>query len=223
MNGQFIRLHCIVEGQTEQTFVRELLQEWLQSFDIWIEPRLLPTSSKGAGGAITYERFNNYLTKCLREDQTAYFTTMIDLYKLHSGFPGFREAPQDRYEKVGFLEQKLQNSFNSRYFIPYIQLHEFEGLLFSQVEAIDAVLEEGHSANLAALQGIRRLFATPEHINNGESTAPSKQLIRLYPRYRKVAFGSRIAAKIGLPKIRAECRHFNDWLSRLESLTAGTP
>lgn len=222
MNGQFIRLHCIVEGQTEQTFVRELLQKWLQDFNIWIEPRLLPTSPRGAGGGINYERLKTHLTNYLKKDKTAYFTTMIDLYKLHPGFPGFREAPPDPYEKVQFLEQRLQDSFNSEHFIPYIQLHEFEGLLFSQVTAIADVLEEGHSANLAALQGIRRLFDTPELINNGESTAPSKRLIGLYPNYAKVAFGYRIATRIGLPRIRAECRHFNAWLSRLEALSVGT-
>lgn len=224
MNRRFIRLHCIVEGQTEQTFVRKLLQERLQNFGIQIEPRLLPTSPKGAGGGMSYERFKAYLTKCLKEDPKAYFTTMIDLYKLHSGFPGFNEVPPDPYKKVQFLERELQNSFNShRHFIPYIQLHEFEALLFSQVETIVDVLEERRSAKLAALQKIRDRFVTPEHINNGESTAPSKQLIRLYPGYSKVAFGSRIAVRIGLPKIRAECRHFNDWLSCLESLPVGTP
>lgn len=222
MNRRFIRLHCIVEGQTEQTFVRELLQEGLQNFGIWIEPRLLPTSPKGAGGGMSYERFKAYLTKYLQGDPTACFTTMIDLYKLHSGFPGFNEVPPDPYEKVKFLEGKLQNSFNSDHFIPYIQLHEFEALLFSQVETIVDVLEERYSAKLAALQKIRDRFATPEHINNGESTAPSKWLIRLYPRYRKVAFGSRIAVRIRLPKIRAECRHFNNWLSCLESLPVRT-
>lgn len=65
---------------------------------------------------------------------------------------------------------------------------------------------------------IIKQFSSPEEIDNDPKTAPSKRLRDIYPEYRKRVDGPTIASKIGLQLIRQECRHFNEWLTKLESL-----
>lgn len=47
-----IRIHVFVEGQTEETFVKEVLCEHLQRKDIYLNPILVRTSSTGKGGVV---------------------------------------------------------------------------------------------------------------------------------------------------------------------------
>jgi hypothetical protein len=147
---------------------------------------------------------------------------MFDLYRLPADFPGVEQAQHfgDSYEKVRYLEDRFAADIIDSRFIPYLQLHEFEGLLFSDVQAIDAVLKVRHNASqLATLQQIRTQFNTAEEINNGETTAPSKRLQRLYASYDKVLFGPLIVQRIGLDSLRQECPHFHAWVSKLEALS----
>ena len=75
--------------------------------------------------------------------------------------------------------------------------------LFSDVQALDAILRGHHNRSLLTiLQRIRVQFKTPEEINDGETTAPSKRLQSLYPSYDKILFGPLIAQRIGLDKLR---------------------
>lgn len=222
--SDFARLNIIVEGQAEETFVRDILQEYLANWAVYATARRVETGRKHGqtyrGGMTSYDKVKRDIQRWLSGDRSAYLTTMFDLYKLPRDFPGLKQASdiRDPYEKVRILETDLAGDIESRRFIPYIQLHEFEGLLFSDVHAIDAVLRThyGHS-QLTMLQEIRAQFRTPEEINDDENTAPSKRLTALYPAYDKVAFGPRIAQRIGLNILRQECPHFNEWLSRLET------
>jgi hypothetical protein len=216
----------IVEGQTEETFVRELLQEPLAHRGVYVRVRGVETRRKHGrvyrGGIISYAKAQGDMRRWLSEDKAAYLTTMFDLYKLPADFPGFEHAQSfsDPYQKVGHLESSLAADIANPRFIPYIQLHEFEGLLFSDVQAIDTILKVHHSrSQLANLQRIRAQFKTPEAIDAGETTAPSKRLQRLYASYDKVLFGLRIAQRIGLDRLRQECPHFHDWISKLVALS----
>lgn len=142
--------------------------------------------------------------------------------KLPQDLPGVLEGKRlpDPYEKVKSLEGKLAQAIGSRRFIPYIQLHEYEALLFSDVVMIDQVLAPfQRRSNLEALQKIRAQYRTPEEINDGETTAPSKRLRSLYAGYDKVVSGPLIAKRIGLDTLKRECPHFREWISRLEALT----
>lgn len=100
-----------------------------------------------------------------------------------------------------------------------IQLHEFEALLFCGPEAIDDWMALfNQSGQIAALQGILAQFKTPEHIDKGPTTAPSKRLKDIYPSYDKVFVGSAASKSIGIDNMRQACRHFNEWLEKLLSL-----
>lgn len=221
----FVRLNIIVEGQTEETFVRDLLQLPFAQRGLSIMARCVETGRKRGhiyrGGMVTYGKAKRDIQRWLAEDRAAYLTTMFDLYKLPNDFPGIIQAQrfQDSYQKVSYLEQSLAADIADRRFIPYIQLHEFEGLLFSHVQALDEVLKSHHGHSLLTqLQQIRDLFASPEEINDGETTAPSKRLQSLCPGYQKVLFGPLAAQRIGLARLRQECRHFHAWLATLEAL-----
>ena len=61
---------------------------------------------------------------------------------------------------------------------------------------------------------------SPERIDDGEHTAPSKRIIAQFPEYEgsKVRVGSQMAERIGLETIRSQCPHFRAWVERLERL-----
>lgn len=222
-----VRLNIIVEGQTEETIVRDMLREHLATHWVYASARRIETKrdrKQGKiyrGGISSYDKAKGDIERWLKEDTQAYLTTMFDLYGLPDDFPNIAEARRqvDPYQKVRLVEEGMAADIQSRRFIAYIQLHEYEGLLFSRVEVIDEVLSIYGLSKLKNLQNIRNQFNTPEEINDNVATAPSKRLIGLYPSYNKVTFGVLISKRIGLEAMRQECPHFNQWLSKIESLS----
>ena len=115
------------------------------------------------------------------------------------------------------LRQKLGAPWYPKKVFPYVQRHEFEGLLFSDVDAFAKLIGVSHTS-IQALRNIRSQFQTPEDINDNEDTAPGKRIKKVIPRYKKEVDGPLLAMEIGLDKIRTECPRFNDWVTSLESL-----
>ncbi len=151
----------------------------------------------------------------------ALFTTMIDLFAIHSNFPMLQEAERLRRnprERDEFLEDAFATDIDYRRFIPYIQLHEYEAYLFSDPSHFEFHYDQSEK-EIGALQAIANKYSTPELINDGQHSAPSKRIISQFPDYadRKVRIGPVVAERIGLPVIRARCPHFDAWLTRLES------
>ena len=108
--------------------------------------------------------------------------------------------------------------FDSRRFVPYLTMHEFEALLFSDCDRFGAAI--GRPELSRRLQRIRNSFETPEEIDESPNRAPSKRIEALYPGYQKPLLGILAALDIGLQGIRAECPHFSGWVSHLEELPA---
>jgi hypothetical protein len=222
----YVRLNLVVEGPTEETFVRDILVPTAAPNGLHIKARSVQTASHRRsvfrGGMTNYGKAKRDIQRWLAEDKTAYVTTMFDLYRLPGDFPGSTKAKSHKnaFTKVKEIERALAADLDNPRFIPYIQLHEFEGLLFSDVNVIDSTLTVfDATSQLSRLVQIRSEFGSPEEIDDGEETAPSRRLHTLYPTvYDKVVFGSLIAESIGLAKIRAECRHFDAWLAHLEAL-----
>jgi hypothetical protein len=101
-------------------------------------------------------------------------------------------------------------------FVPFVVMHEFEGLLFSDCAAFSRAI--GRPDLEARFREIRQQFATPEEINDSPDTAPSKRIEELVRGYEKPLLGALAVLEIGLTRIRSECPHFNGWLEQLESL-----
>ena len=110
-------------------------------------------------------------------------------------------------------EMGWSGSFDDR-FIPFVVMHEFEGLLFSDCTAFASAI--GKPGLAASFQGIRDEFTTPEEINDSPITAPSKRVEELVKEYQKPLLGTLAALEIGLDAIRAACPHFHGWISGLE-------
>ncbi|MBF0286016.1 MAG: DUF4276 family protein [Magnetococcales bacterium] len=226
------RLNILVEGQTEEAFVNGTLAPHLMSRGVTTAVRCICRKRKrtreNSGGIVPFESFRKDLNRWMGEDRGAYFTSMVDLYALPRDWPGFDEAAlQAPYEKVEVLEKVLDKTINCGDqwgFLPYIQLHEFEALLFSDPRQFAWEFVE-HEQPIKALMGIVQGEDNPELINDGIETAPSKRIIKLLPEYedRKVSAGASIAERIGLPLLREKCRHFHEWLSQLEKLGSGAP
>jgi hypothetical protein len=147
---------------------------------------------------------------------------MFDLYALPNDFPGYEKASsiRDPYEKVSTLEKAFSDDINDNRFIPYIQLHEFETLLFSDLSMLRLEYFE-HNKEISQLEKVLVDFSNnPELINENRNTAPSKRIIKLIPEYKgnKVNVGATIASMIGIDHLKKTCSHFNDWILKLEDL-----
>ncbi len=226
-----MRLGVHVEGPTEEQFVNELLASHLygQGFSsIW--PRLYGSGRKRGRGT-SWPAVRREIVHHMREDKAIIATTMADYYGMpKSGpkaWPGRATAaalpfPQRAKAVEDALSADIENAMGCRFdrcrFIPFVMRHEFEALLFSDCERFAIGIDRPELAD--SFQEIRDAFPSPEAIDDSPVTAPSKQIEALVPGYEKPLLGALAALEIGLETMRAECPHFDCWISRLERRAA---
>jgi hypothetical protein len=213
----------LVEGQTEERFVKDVLGPEFYALDFFFDPRLLITKrvKHGAsfkGGVTTYGKFRNDVMRLLSEAQGRVVTTVIDYYGLPDDFPGMRTRPDGTaLARVLHVENEIRRDLGaSPNFLPFLALHEFEAWLFSSPDELPNTLTQPHKRDDFA--AIRDAFDGPEQIDEGPQTAPSKRIAQMFPGYRKVLHGPVAAKRIGIETIRAECPHFDAWYRQLEHL-----
>ena len=216
------RVLVLVEGQTEETFVRDILEPHLEFLEIFLTPTLVSTKRVKTGGTfkggvVSYGKVRNDLQRLLGDSDAAAITTMFDYYGLPADFPGMSTRPSGPcFDRVRHVESAIAHDIGDPRFLPYLQLHEFEALLFSDPREVAARFPETDC--LRALNRARQEFDSPEEINERFDLAPSRRIAGVVSAYRKPLHGPQIAEAIGLDRIRAECRHFGEWVARLESL-----
>lgn len=207
--GNSVKRLCIIcEGKTETEFVRDCLAPHLLSNSLSAEPILI-------GRQINVSRIAHHIRNTYRNFD--FLTTFVDYY----GFGDLQGRDKAQLENdILAQSERSIGGFDRRRVIPYVQMHEFEALLFSNIEEFKWLLDGWNRKTREELLKIRAEFDTPEDINNNPNTAPSKRLAKVFPGYGdiKAEYGPIIASEIGLPKIRQECPLFNDWLTRLENL-----
>lgn len=225
-----IILNILCEGQTEEKFVKEVLKGHLLPHVV-CKTQILETSHKKnqRGGILSYQQVCRDLTRWMksvarRTSETHYFTTMLDFYRLPADFPSYAVAMSrpNSLEKVAALEIAFSLDIQHPRFIPYIQLHEFEALVFcglshlkreypnaqQEINQLETLLQNTYEGN-------------PELINNSVHTAPSKRIIRAiekYYRYNKPKSGAAVTAQVGIDNLRRKCPHFDEWVCKLERL-----
>ena len=180
-------IYIICEGQTEEEFVNGILRPYFNSYQIYdVRPILMTTSKGHKGGDVKYDRLKFNIDKLLMRETDILVTTFIDFFRLKNDFPKFAEAQQinNKIQRVEILEQALANAINNTRFIPYIQLHEFEGLLFASKDGFE-FLPDLKQASLKSLLLAVNEKENPEELNDGELTAPSKRLEQLIPGFDK--------------------------------------
>lgn len=218
------RISIIVEGHTEIGFVEYVLSPLLLEKEKYLIPHMLGKPGK-KGSVGEFDRAEREFVKLLKQDASRYLTTMFDFYAMPNSWPGRKIAAKAHFQdKKRIVEEaikktvcrKMGSSFDRRRFLPYIQMHEFEALLYTDPEAFD--LEFPNLDYSCEIRKIRNKFNTPEEINDGPSTAPSKRIERIIPKYKKSSHGINIALRIGVEKMKSACPLFAAWLNALETL-----
>ena len=219
-----VRVNIVVEGQTEIAFVKELLVPPFSNLGIYLYPSLIGKPGH-KGGILPYKRTKRDIIIFLKQQRDTFCTTMFDYYGLPNDFPGLPiTGNYETIQKAEIVEQAikqdimqtLEYSINPDRFIPYIQIHEFEALLFSDPQALAKSI---YRSDLASeFERVRTTFHSPEDIDDNPNTAPSKRIKNICTDYIKTIHGILAAIEIGLPKIRSECLHFDQWLMKLETL-----
>jgi hypothetical protein len=217
------RVIAVVEGQTEQGFVREVLAPFLSYKNVYMTAQLVGKPGH-KGGDCRYERAKRDILALLKQEADTVVTTMFDFYALPDSWPGRVEARTALLAtKAEIVETAVQNdisselgtSFDRSRFRPYIQMHEFEALLFSQPATICAVFQSPESEQ--EVQSVRASFRNPEEINDNFETAPSKRLLKVFSNYQKLLHGLIAAKRIEIGPMRKECPHFARWVEVLEA------
>jgi phage gpG-like protein len=210
-----MRLCVICEGHTEAEFVKTCLEPHLREYGINTYPSLLKTRpGRQGGGAVNVTRIIKHL--CHEYPNTEAITTLVDYYGFRNrGGMSAEELEAQMLEKI--LE-RFPNT-NQKRVVPYVQMYEFEALLFSDVRRFDWVVDGWNPATEKALREINSRFPNPEYINDNPETAPSKRLESIFRGfYSKTEHSPIIAEEIGLPAIRQACPRFHQWLTRLEAM-----
>jgi hypothetical protein len=217
------RLLVLVEGQSEEVFVKQTLAPHLQDFGVFVQnPKILWTKRLASGGGYrggvsSWQQIKRDLLALLR-DSGAWVTTLIDFYGLPKDFPGIdiMQSVAHPQAKVEVVQSKLAQQVQHPRFLPFLVLHEFEAWVFS-----DPVTVQDHFAipTLAdQIDAVVKQTGGPERINHGPATHPKARLRDLIGSYKETSDGPTLIAKIGLERIRKACPHFHAWVSRLESL-----
>lgn len=210
-------LYILGEGPTEEQFVNEVLRAYFYNQGIYdVRCILMSTSSGYKGGDVSYPRYKLNAENLLKQEGDIIVTSLIDFFRLKSDFPKFDEASiiVDKVDRVSFLETAIKDDINHPRFFPYIQLHEFEGILFSSNDGFDYI-PDIPPANRAQLRSACEAYDNPEFLNDGALTAPSKRLEKLIPGYQKTFHGPLIADAITISKILDRCERFRNWIDIL--------
>jgi hypothetical protein len=219
---------ALVEGETEETFVNEVLSEHLRARGYNnVSARRMGLGPR-RGGIVAWSAARKDIVRHLSQDRTWLVTTMVDYYALPkspaNGWPGRAAAEDLPYARRASsveaqvhadVASEMGRNFVETRFLPFVVMHEFEGLLFSDCTRFASAI--GRPDLAADLQEIRDGYITPEEINDSPTTAPSKRVEALVPGYTKPLFGTLAALEIGLPAMSAECPHFRSWIERLEA------
>jgi len=212
------RIIIICEGETEQEFCDKIL------YPYFLEKQI-DVSFRNIRGINKWSFFKNLIENTLKNDSSVFLTTLIDFYgiekKHHFPFWNDSLSVEDKNSRMDFLEKEMKNDIDNQLnfrFIPYIQLHEFEGLLFNNIDVFCNVFSEEDLVGKDELISIFQDFQNPEMINDSVENAPSKRLKRIIQDYNKLVYGNILAESIGLQNIRSKCPRFNKWIEKIEKI-----
>ena len=225
-----IILHIVCEGQTEESFVKKVLQPYLRSYGIVAKPILVTTnrSKRAQGGIVNFSHVERDIQDTLKLWSSNNYehhvvTTFIDYYALPNDFPRFSEAQKyfEPYQRVECLEQALGERIHSSRFLPYIQLHEFETLVLCGYQYLAAYYPDCKGLE----EKLKNEFTSqenPEFIDGGTTTAPSKRILTYKKKYNKPFMGAYVTAQVGIERLRELCFHFNQWVAQIITLADTT-
>jgi hypothetical protein len=219
--NSYAEIVAIVEGKTEQIFIHELVSPYLTQKNIYMTPIIISKPGQ-KGGDVKFSRVINDIELHLKQRKDTFLTLFVDYYGIKNDWPGLKVAkkqlfPDKKAEKINTATKEHVNQLFGKYnsdnrFIPYIAMHEFEALLFSDPYELSKQLQVSQKE----IDKILKVCGDPEKINDSPSFSPSKRLQKLSSRFKKTTTGITVAKNIGLIKIREACPVFNKWLTEIE-------
>jgi hypothetical protein len=216
-------LHFLVEGQTEERFAKDMLKPHFEQAAISVSVSVIATNrvasgGKYRGGIVKFSHAERDI-QLLLKNPSFYVTTLFDYYRLPADFPRTPDPQFSQgtaHEKVRILEDALYAYFGNPRFIPFLQLHEFEALLFAEPHISASYL--GRPAVERMMTDAVAQAGSIEHINDGLATHPAARIEQSFSGYSKVADGAAITRQIGLARLREASPRLDQWLTRLETL-----
>jgi hypothetical protein len=221
-----IRLYVLVEGDTEEGFVKRVLGPHLDAREVFTTPIIVSTSRDHAGrkhkGGGYWKDWRKDLERLTRSQPgpEVRFSTLFDLYGLPGDFPQLDDHRDvvDTTRRAELLERAMAEVVDDRRLIPYLQRHEFEVLVLAGLDALEDLLDAEEDRNGLSALRVEVQGVCPEDVDDGPDTAPSKRLRAHIPSYQKPIHGPLVVEHEGLDALREKCPRFGDWLARLESL-----
>ena len=228
------RLLVSVEGQTEEGFVENVLARHLYDCGYTSVAASLMGRARSRdkrGGVRAWNDVLQDIVNKLNGDSGLIVSTMVDYYGMSRDWPGRDVVPPRGATPQEIAEPIEQNmldavvdamggSFNASRFVPYVMMHEFEAMLFSDCRELAVGI--GRPDLTSRLQAVRDAYDTPEAIDDSPDSAPSKRIEGLIGRYQKPYMGTAAALEIGMEAIRGECQHFAGWVAQLEGALVGS-
>ncbi len=221
--SDYVQVVIIVEGPTEQNFVKDLLAPYMFERGVFLTAIILDKPGE-KGGDVKFARAQNDIEKHLKQRSDIFVSLMVDFYGIGADWPGYHESKKQpcHRQKAKMMNEATAAAVMKLFaklrpekrFIPYVSMHEIEAIYFSDPSA----LANGLAINQKWIDDILTECDEPEKINNDRETAPSKRLGELSNKFKKTATGIAIAKEIGIPKMRAACPLFDTWLTKLENL-----
>lgn len=212
------RFIVVVEGQTEAEFINEVVtKKYLHGLGIYnpVTPLIIQTSKGHKGGFVNFEHLRNDVACQLKsKDPELRVSTFVDFFRCPSNFPGINDSLPDtsHLARIQHMETCFANEIGDRRFRPYIQMHEFEALLFASNRGFEKYMDDAVSKQTAAIVA---QYPNPEDINTTPQGAPSKRLQSIYPRYEKVIDGNICAIEVGIQAMIDTCPRFAAWMQWL--------
>lgn len=212
-------LHILCEGESEAGFVQNHLKKYFCQYNIDVRYSLISTNQqfKIKGGNTDYKNIKRDIENLLKTP-SCILTTFIDYYKIPSNFPEYKECHKKSnvysiklcLETAMLEDIKKRNPNAAQRFIPYIQLHEFESLIFSDISNI-----KGKSEFKNELSKILKKYDNPELINANQP--PSKRIMEIFPEYRnaKAHQSQYLMQNIQIENILTSCKGFNNWIESI--------
>ena len=214
----------VVEGPTEQLFVERVLAPCLSPSGLHFHATQIPNRG-GRGGDVRFERAAKGVSNFLKQRHDTFVGTFFDYYGLKE-WPRLAEvramngpSPADianvlNEAATADLTARLPDIDVRRRFFPFLAVHEFEALLFSDAAKLSSASGIPEPLIRAALEEA----GDPERIDRSPETAPSKRLAAWSKgQYGKTTTGIAAAQSIGSPAMRAACSNFDAWLSLIEN------
>ena len=215
-------VYLVVEGATEKLFVERILAPYCAMHSVYLHPTLVPKKGE-KGGDVRFARVKTCVGNFLKQRSDTRVGTFFDYYGLKE-WPSLDDVRVVQGLSTAEVAKRLNDSATVELsrefpalnvadrFVPFMAVHEFEALLFSDASLLASSL----GIDVALIDETLRVYGSPEAINTHPDKIPSRQIANwLNGRYIKTVQGIAVADKIGIDKMRSACPNFNDWLNRL--------